>query len=100
MFRYPRTGLIYLCTESEHRESSIERTSDVGRTITYASMIALSSVAALGQNMPRWQIDAGGKMAFEVASVKLSKPDTFRSPNFPLDSSDLFLDLRTKEPPH
>jgi bla regulator protein blaR1 len=38
---------------------------------------------------PEWQIAAGGRMAFEVASVK---PDSgpFRSPNFPLDPSDAF----------
>jgi uncharacterized protein (TIGR03435 family) len=36
-----------------------------------------------------WQIAAGGKMTFEVASIK---PDTgpFRSPSFPLDASDAF----------
>jgi bla regulator protein BlaR1 len=34
-----------------------------------------------------WQRAAGGKMAFEVASVKPSKPE-FKRPNFPLDLSD------------
>jgi uncharacterized protein (TIGR03435 family) len=63
------------------------------RAITYASLIAFSSAAALGQDMPQWQIDAGGKMAFEVISVKLSKPDSFRPPNFPLDPGDLFPDV-------
>ena len=37
-------------------------------------------------------------MAFEVASVKLSKA-TFTPPNFPLDSGDAFTNMRTKEPP-
>jgi uncharacterized protein (TIGR03435 family) len=72
----------------------------MGRTITCASLVALSSLAALGQNMPQWQIDAGGKMAFEVASVKLSKPDARWTANFPLDPSDSFQDVRTKERPN
>jgi uncharacterized protein (TIGR03435 family) len=38
---------------------------------------------------PGWQIAAGGKMAFEVASVKTDK-GPFRSPNFPLDTGDAF----------
>jgi hypothetical protein len=47
---------------------------------------------------PDWQTAAGGKMAFEVASVKLSKA-TFTPPNFPLDPGDAYVDMRTKEPP-
>ena len=43
---------------------------------------------------------AGGKMAFEVASVKLSKPDKFFPPSFPLDSGDSFINVRTKEAPN
>lgn len=38
---------------------------------------------------PEWQIAAGGKMAFEVASVK-QDPGPFRPPNFPLDAGDAF----------
>jgi len=30
-----------------------------------------------------WQIAAGGKMAFDVASVRQSQPGTFTPPNFP-----------------
>ena len=37
-----------------------------------------------------WQTAAGGKMAFEVASVKLAQPGSFRSPSFPLDAGDAF----------
>jgi uncharacterized protein (TIGR03435 family) len=72
----------------------------MGRTITYAGLIAFLSLAAHGQNMPQWQIDAGGKMAFEVVSVKQSKPDARRGTNVPLDPSDLFLDVRTMERPN
>lgn len=36
-----------------------------------------------------WQAAAGGRMAFEVASVRIDK-GPFRSPNFPLDTGDAF----------
>src|ERR1700722_4318075 len=39
---------------------------------------------------PAWQIAAGGKMVFEVASVKLSKVPP-RPPLFPLDNRDAYL---------
>jgi uncharacterized protein (TIGR03435 family) len=39
---------------------------------------------------PDWQSAAGGKMAFEVASIKPSDPDNFRSPTFPLDPGDAY----------
>jgi hypothetical protein len=39
---------------------------------------------------PEWQTAAGGKMAFEVASIKQSKPGTFFPPNFPLDPGDAY----------
>jgi uncharacterized protein (TIGR03435 family) len=39
--------------------------------------------------VPQWQIDAGGKKAFDVASIKLATGD-FRGPLFPLDNSDAF----------
>jgi hypothetical protein len=56
-----------------------------------AILLAMAASVAFGQQtafaqsarMPEWQIAAGGKMAFEVASIKPSK--AFRSPNFPLD---------------
>ncbi len=38
---------------------------------------------------PQWQIAAGGKMAFDVASVK-PDPGPFRPPNFPLDPGDAY----------
>jgi uncharacterized protein (TIGR03435 family) len=52
-------------------------------------MIAFAS-GADGQTtaMSEWQTAAGGKMAFEVASIRLSKPGTFRPPNIPLGNDD------------
>ena len=40
--------------------------------------------------MPQWQIAAGGKLAFEVASVKPIERDKFRPPSFPLSNDDAF----------
>ncbi len=39
---------------------------------------------------PAWQIAAGGKMAFDVASVKLSPPDAPLNSLFPLDNGDSY----------
>ena len=38
-----------------------------------------------------WQTAAGGPMAFEVASIRPSKPGAGRSANFPLDDGDAYL---------
>ncbi|HEY6346803.1 MAG TPA: M56 family metallopeptidase [Bryobacteraceae bacterium] len=55
--------------------------------LSAAGMAALAAPVAIGillaQDEPDWQTAAGGKMAFEVASVKPTK--NFRPPNFPLD---------------
>jgi bla regulator protein BlaR1 len=40
--------------------------------------------------VPEWQTAAGGKMAFEVASIKPSNPGKFTPPAFPLDSGDAY----------
>jgi uncharacterized protein (TIGR03435 family) len=37
---------------------------------------------------PQWQIDAGGKMAFDVASIKRNKSSDARRTNFPLGPGD------------
>jgi uncharacterized protein (TIGR03435 family) len=52
--------------------------------------MAIAAATAQSQDVPQWQIAAGGKMAFEVASIKQSKPGTFRPPNFPLDVGDAY----------
>jgi bla regulator protein blaR1 len=40
--------------------------------------------------VPEWQTGAGGKMAFEVASIRPSAPGTFTPPNFPLSNDDSY----------
>jgi uncharacterized protein (TIGR03435 family) len=57
----------------------------------------LSTPVVRAQDATDWQTKAGGKMSFEVASVKLSKPDAIQTANFPLDPSDSFQDVRTRE---
>ena len=49
----------------------------------------LNAPAIRAQDEADWQTKAGGKMAFEVASVKLDS-GAFRPPNFPLDNSDAY----------
>jgi uncharacterized protein (TIGR03435 family) len=50
---------------------------------------ALNAPAIQAQDAPDWQTKAGGKMAFEVASVKLSK-GPFVSPNVPLNAGEAY----------
>jgi uncharacterized protein (TIGR03435 family) len=40
--------------------------------------------------VPEWQKAAGGKLSFEVASIKEGNPDKFTPPNVPLGYSDFF----------
>ncbi len=42
----------------------------------------LRAPAVRAQDATDWQTRAGGRMAFDVASVKLSKPDTLFPPTF------------------
>ena len=50
------------------------------------SLIAIGVTLAQSPGVPDWQTAAGGKMAFEVASVKPTKE--FKPPGFPLDPGD------------
>src|SRR5215471_5506235 len=57
-------------------------------------ILAVCGLAVMAQDTqppkePEWQIAAGGKRAFEVASVKLDD-GPFRPPNFPLDPGDAY----------
>jgi bla regulator protein BlaR1 len=54
--------------------------------------VTLVTPVGLGQatKTPDWQTAAGGTMAFEVASIRLSKPGEFTPPNFPLSSDDAY----------
>ncbi len=58
----------------------------------------LNAPAVRAQDGTDWQTRVGGSMAFDVASVKLSKPDTFFPPTFPLDSGDAFTNLQMQPP--
>jgi hypothetical protein len=40
------------------------------------------------QKLPNWQAAAGGKMEFEVASIRIGEPDKFTPPNFALNTDD------------
>jgi hypothetical protein len=48
------------------------------------------SPSTQSQEIPDWQKAAGGKMSFEVASIRRSKPGTFTGPNFGLNTSDSY----------
>jgi hypothetical protein len=54
-----------------------------------ACLVAACCVAALAQRVPDRQTAAGGKLSFEVASIKLDN-GPFRPPNFPLDPGDAY----------
>ncbi len=72
-------------------ESRNNRTVMLRRNLWLLStaVMAAGTIAAQSPDAPDWQKAAGGKMAFEVASVK---PDSgpFRPPNFPLDNGNSF----------
>jgi hypothetical protein len=60
-----------------------------GMAIPLIPIAMLRTPAIRGQDAVDWQTKAGGKMSFEIASVK-QDTGPFRSPNFPLDSGDAF----------
>ncbi len=53
-----------------------------------AACLAIAALQAQSPDGTDWEKAAGGKMAFEVASVKLAKPGTFTMPSFFLDVGD------------
>jgi bla regulator protein BlaR1 len=59
-----------------------------------AFAIALNAPLGISQSpqppVPEWQTAAGGKMSFDVASIRPTKPDEFTPPNFPLSSDDSY----------
>jgi len=65
-----------------------------GRKLLLGSMLAALSctdwAGAEAQAVPAWQTAAGGKMAFDVATVRVSAPGTFAPPSFPLSADDSF----------
>jgi bla regulator protein blaR1 len=66
--------------------------------VTAAILIGLRSEPLKAQpadgqgapTVPLWQTEAGGKMAFDVASVRRSNPGTFTPPSFPLSPDDSY----------
>ena len=52
--------------------------------------ILLIASAGLAQEPPAWQAAAGGKMAFEVVSIKRGAREKFSPPAFPLDAGDAY----------
>jgi bla regulator protein blaR1 len=57
------------------------------RLVRAAVMLATLAIAIRAQDATDWQTRAGGKMAFDVASIKPSK-GAFAPSNFPLDASN------------
>ena len=96
-------------TDLRSNRSVVGRSREMKLVLGAAAIVAVATPIIIGvlnapavraQDATDWQTKAGGKMSFDVASVKLSKPDARRSTNFPLDPSDLFLDVRTNERPN
>ena len=57
-------------------------------TFLSTALMAIGVATAQSSDVPDWQTAAGGKMAFEVASVKLTKRPRFPPTIFPLDTGD------------
>jgi hypothetical protein len=50
------------------------------------AQVTADAIPSANSNIPPdWQARAGGKMAFEVASIHLAKPGKFTPPSFALD---------------
>ena len=65
----------------------------LAKAVLTASAALLASQLLYGQSEtkpiePEWQRVAGGKMAFEVASLRLGEPGTFLRPNMALNNED------------
>jgi bla regulator protein blaR1 len=61
-----------------------------GNTPHQAQAVAAQAPVNQTQKVPQWQTAAGGKMSFEVASIRPSKPGTFTPPSFPLSPDDSY----------
>jgi bla regulator protein blaR1 len=61
-----------------------------GGTLAVALPLVLGVMNAPLRAQTDWQAAAGGKMAFDVASIKPGTPETFRYSPFPLDSGNAF----------
>ena len=70
----------------------------VGKFFLVAVGSLMVCAAAPAPDPAEWQTAAGGKRAFEVASVK-PDPGPFRPPNFPLDPGDAYRPVEAASPP-
>jgi len=61
-----------------------------GGTLAVALPLALGVINAPLRAQTDWQAAAGGKMAFDVASIKPSTPEAVVYPPFPLDDGNAF----------
>jgi uncharacterized protein (TIGR03435 family) len=61
-----------------------------GGALAVALPLALGVINAPLRAQTDWQAAAGGKMAFDVASIKPSTPEAVVYPPFPLDDGDAF----------
>jgi uncharacterized protein (TIGR03435 family) len=61
-----------------------------GGTLAIALPLALGVINAPLRAQTDWQAAAGGKMAFDVASIKPSTPEAVVYPPFPLDDGNAF----------
>jgi bla regulator protein BlaR1 len=71
--------------------------------IGIATVVLFAALGLLGQTpapdttasqtpvVPQWQIAAGGRMAFEVASIRQSRPGAGPDANFPLDAGEAYV---------
>jgi uncharacterized protein (TIGR03435 family) len=55
-----------------------------------AGMIALAAPVLTGQAIPAFQRAAGDRLAYDVASVKASRPDSPHESNFPLNAGAMY----------
>src|SRR6516165_9807049 len=65
-----------------------------GLLVTFACLSISGTVVAQSvpeAALPAWQVAAGRKMVFDVASVKPSADQQFRPPAFPLSDDDSFM---------
>jgi len=64
----------------------------LSRNLLLLAASLAAPIACLAQTtaMPDWQKAAGGKMAFEVASIRLTAPGTALRPNMPMDDLNRF----------
>jgi bla regulator protein BlaR1 len=57
---------------------------------TWCWLLLVAAAGGAGAQEPDWQKAAGGKMAFEVATIRPSEPGTFKPPSFPLGPDDAY----------